>query len=388
MAASYVLEMFGKESHLPLACAASIGAISAYCLSSVLNKQYGKPTNYSEKALRAKLANKKAAVSESEGNDESGELDLRRKCQISVQGPTDHAGEVVVTPTKDFDLNSTIFGSLEGYVSRTVVQSKIAVDLYWSDSAVLRIESMFARVPRAPKFNAAVVDFMHTDCDFAMEHADGSFMDHLKFCHDYCAINYKGVSPLVLFLHSIMGVGTNFFPMGKEKIPKLKSLLNEKEFHHVESFPSVLRLLLGTDLIERLGEGTGTLRNMKELVFHRVIDNEKIVLSREDLFVQLNYQLIHLLDFLPAASWLSQLDDGFLHCFIRLHGLLNTQGALNAKVNFDLKSGESTRDGLTLTLGTLLRSVAPNTLLHKLNIKSVQRFSEKIGHSLDYLIVM
>ena len=64
----------------------------------------------------------------------------------------------------------------------------------------------------------------------------GSFMDHLTFCRDYCAAHYPGVSstPYVhresvaalehfltaacdyrLFIHSIMGVGTNIFPMGE-----------------------------------------------------------------------------------------------------------------------------------------------------------------------------
>jgi len=35
---------------------------------------------------------------------------------------------------------------------------------------------------------------------------DGSFLDHLTFCHDYGAVNYPSESPRVLFVHSIMGV--------------------------------------------------------------------------------------------------------------------------------------------------------------------------------------
>jgi len=33
--------------------------------------------------------------------------------------------------------------------------------------------------------------------------------------------------------------------MGTDKIPKLKGMLTEAEYTHVEAFPSVLRLLLG-----------------------------------------------------------------------------------------------------------------------------------------------
>ena len=50
-------------------------------------------------------------------------------------------------------------------------------------------------------------------CQVKAEHADGSFMDHLLFCHDYCAVHFKGHSPRVLLLHSILGVGTNIFPI-------------------------------------------------------------------------------------------------------------------------------------------------------------------------------
>lgn len=40
-------------------------------------------------------------------------------------------------------------------------------------------------------------------------------------------------------------------------------------------------------------------------------------LSGDQLWVQLNYQLIHLLDFLPVAHWGDNADDMFLQQFVR-----------------------------------------------------------------------
>ena len=37
----------------------------------------------------------------------------------------------------------------------------------------------------------------------AMEHADGSFLEHLVFCHDYAARYYPEHSPNVALLHSL-----------------------------------------------------------------------------------------------------------------------------------------------------------------------------------------
>ena len=48
----------------------------------------------------------------------------------------------------------------------------------------------------------------------------GSFLDHLQFCFEYGSIHYKQHSPRVLYLHSIMGVGTNLFPMPMSKVFK------------------------------------------------------------------------------------------------------------------------------------------------------------------------
>jgi len=90
-------------------------------------------------------------------------------------------------------------------------------------------------------------------------------MDHLKFCHDYSVYNAPGISPTPLFLHSIMGVGTNFFPMTVDLIPKLKTLVTELEYKQIEAFPSVLRLVLGTNLLDDLEKVRGSEERSDEL---------------------------------------------------------------------------------------------------------------------------
>ena len=75
--------------------------------------------------------------------------------------------------------------------------------------AAALIEKLYKeKVPALPSLEPSILQFMQSECNFKCEHADGSFMDHLYFCSDYCSVHYKEVSPKVLFLHSIMGVGT------------------------------------------------------------------------------------------------------------------------------------------------------------------------------------
>merc|ERR1719502_424341 len=125
------------------------------------------------------------------------------------------------------------------------------------------IEKSYALLPAVPQHDAAILNFMSDECDFACEHADGSFMDHLNFCHDYSALHFQGHSPRVLFLHSIMGVGTNVFPMSIDKLPQLESLLTPFEFSHVEAFPSVLRLLAEGSLLDLLSKRLDSLSELK-----------------------------------------------------------------------------------------------------------------------------
>lgn len=315
-----------------------------------------------------------------------GALDLRRKAQIAFGKAQDHAPEVVVAALPDFDLDKTIFTTVEGAVPRMVMRDKLAVQLFWSDAAVQRISTAFLTVPVAPRHDKALMDFMANDCNFAMEHADGSFMDHLKFCYEYSAVHFKDHSPRVLLLHSILGVATNYFPMKQELLPKLQGMLTDFENTHVEAFPSILRLLNYERMPLEL-ENAADLSKLVGIQYHRVLDNAVIELDAESLWVQLNYQLIHLLDFLPSANWADNMDDQLFVVFISLYGILQKAGKLTANVDFELTQIERSQSTKPITLGGFISSMLPKAVKSSLRNKAIEKFSAKIGHSLDFTLV-
>mmetsp|Transcript_130523 Transcript_130523/g.325610 ORF Transcript_130523/g.325610 Transcript_130523/m.325610 type:complete len:330 (-) Transcript_130523:214-1203(-) len=297
-----------------------------------------------------------------------GYLDMRRQAAIAKGGITDHRGEVMVVRDPNFDLDKTIFQTLEGLVPRAVMKRDIGVVAYWNDAAVQRIARQYSRIERPLSIDQPLTNFMMLECNFSMEHADGSFMDHLTFCHDYCAVHYKEHSPRVLLLHSILGVGTNYFPMEAEKIPKLAELLTPFEMKHIESFPSILRLLLSWQLLPELQAKIGSLDKFEGIKFHRVIDNQELELDAEEFWVQLNYQMIHFLDFVPTADWEKNVSMTIFQGCLALYDFLTQAGQMRVTVSFD-----------PVAASGLLAKIK-----RKISVKKVAEYSKKIGHSLDY----
>jgi len=310
---------------------------------------------------------------------------VQRQAAIASGKPVDHAGKVVLVQDDSFDLNKTIFGTLDSTVARALTKSRLAVKLFWSDDAVTDIHAAYKLIPSTPKIDRTILEFMAEDCNFAMEHADGSFMDHLNFCHDYSAIHFQKHSPRVLFLHSIMGVGTNYFPMEVEKVPKLKTLLTEFEFKHIEAFPSVLRLLTERAFLRDLSQNLGRIDKLETLTFYRVIDNQKLTFDATSLWIQLNYQVMHLIDFLPAACWKVWLSEPLFSLFVELLDFLIKANKLSCTVNFDAPAGVSV-EGQPLTLGSVVYRMLPQAIGAKIATKAIRRFSATIGHSLEYNI--
>ncbi|CAE6914870.1 Tmod2 [Symbiodinium natans] len=246
-----------------------------------------------------------------------------------------------------------------------LAQDRLSLELYWSDRSTAHICEAFMKVPAAPRFDAPIIEFMQTECNFCMEHADGSFMDHLRFCFEYSLSHFKGHSPRVMFLHSILGVGTNYFPMEKEKIPKLRELVNEVEMKHIEAFPSILRLLYHGPLMDELLADAETLpKTLQSISFHRVIDNEPLTLTAEEFWVALNYQLMHQLDFLPAANWAEAVDEPFFAFFLGVYEFLTRAGKLEAEVDFDVKMPTPPSDLArpSMTLGRFIGKMVPGTV--------------------------
>lgn len=315
---------------------------------------------------------------------------LQRKAAIIHGGVVDHAGHVRVVPQKNFDINRTIFQTLEGAIPRFVMTRRIAKDVHFDASKAEQIREKYdatrAQV-ELPKVDPELVQFLINECDFDVEHAEGSFLDHLYFGYEYCVQHYPGHSPIVMLLHSILGTGTNTFAMPASKIPQLKALITDEEWRQVEAFPSTLRLLYDGKLREELHKNAHRARDIKEIHCHRVIDNEKIVLSGEDFWKQMNYQIMHVIDFLPAANWVAHHSDNSFILFRDMYDIMTKSGTLEARVEYTPANGPHAFEGEDVDLAGRLLSRVPDIVVDKMAAKSVRRFSASIGHSLDYRIV-
>ena len=312
---------------------------------------------------------------------------FQRKAAIVHAGAVDHARSVEVHPIEDFDLDKTIFQTLEGRAARFVMRTRVGKEVVWRTAPAEEVQRAYDEVAQPlPEVSAELLRFMVEECDFDVEHADGSFLDHLYFCFEYGARHYPGHSPLVMLLHSILGTGTNTFAMTADKIPALRPLMTPFEWAHTEAFPSVLRLLYSGGLRQELRDNAHRPEALVSISFRRVIDNAPITLSGEDLWIALNYQLIHLVDFIPVANWPVHLNDTSFILFRDLHDLLRLAGKLDATVNYEPASGPRELHGETQGMGGWLTTHIPVRMSEKMAATSVTRFSARIGHSLHYEI--
>ena len=313
----------------------------------------------------------------------------QRKAAIAQGGVRDHAGSVTVTPIEGFDLNRTIFNTLEGKLPRFVIQTRIAKEAAWAEDASASIEAAYTTTSETralPEVSNDLLTFLVDECDFDVEHADGSFLDHLYFCFEYTNLYLPDHFPLVMLLHSILGTGTNTFAMTADKIPALKALMNDVEWTHVEAFPSVLRLLYDLPLRAELWSHKERLDALETVQFHRVIDNAPITMSAEDFWVQLNYQMIHLIDFLPVSNWSAHANDTAFIIFRDLYAFLQESGKLAATLAYTPATGPKSVKGEAQSFGAKLVDMLPVKVSEKMAAKSVRRFSSQIGHSMDYTL--
>lgn len=113
---------------------------------------------------------------------------------------------------------------------------------------------------------------------------------------------YPKRSPNVLLLHSVWGTGTNFFPLPAAAVEiELRPLLSGFEWRHAEAFPSLLKIY--ARIVEQLRDNMDSIDHLNGVSFHRVVDNKDLYLDVNHLWIALNYQLLHMLDFLPEACW-------------------------------------------------------------------------------------
>ncbi len=312
---------------------------------------------------------------------------LQRKAAIAHGSALDHAGALQVRAIPDFDLDRTIFQTLEGRAARYVMRTRVGKEVIWNQDAAARVQAAYDQARKQhplPPISPELLAFMVDECDFDVEHADGSFLDHLYFCFEYTVQHYPQRSPLVMLLHSILGTGTNTFAMTADKIPALQPLMSPFDWTHTQAFPSVLRLLYAGPLRQELRANLDRLDALQSIRMHRVIDNQPLTLSADDLWIALNYQLIHLVDFLPVANWARNANDTSFILFRDLYDLLQRAGKLEARVDYTPATGPRTAVGEPGGLGPWLISRIPVGLSERMAATSVRRFSEQIEHSLDY----
>ena len=321
-----------------------------------------------------------------ESSELKATLNLQRKAAITRGGAFDHAGKVRVERLVGFDMKRTIFGALEG-VPKMFMAEKLAKEPVWNEGPAADVEAAYAELEATepiPKIDQRLIDFMVEECDFSMEHADGTFLEHLVFCHDYAARHYPEHSPNVALLHSILGTATNTFAMDASKIPKLKALLTDFETLHVESFPSVLRLFYNGDFLDELEANMHRLDQLESLHLHRVIDNEPLTIDAENLWIDLNFHLMHFVDFMPSANWPSQRADPLMQMFKRLSNLLDRAGKREATVAVSFPTDKAAPIDEERTLVGRITGLLPPSITLKLAKKSIQEYSADAGHDLSY----
>lgn len=313
-------------------------------------------------------------------------LNLQRKAALVRGGAVDHAGRVQVQRMLDFDMGRTIFAGLGG-IARKIMDEKLAKEAVWDPAVAADIEAAYAQAESAqpaPAIDERLIRFMVEECDFSMEHADGTFLEHLVFCHHYAARYYPAHSPNVALLHSILGTATNTFAMEAAKLPKLKALLTDFEATQVEAFPSILRLLYNNGLLEELEQNLHRLGELKALRCHRVIDNEPLTIDAANLWINLNYHLMHFVDFTPAANWSTHRSDPLLQMFEKLSSLLDRAGQRQVKVDVTFPAAKTAAVGEDRSLFGKFSGMLPPALKLGLARKSIQQYSALAGHSLDY----
>ena len=129
---------------------------------------------------------------------------IQRKAAIARGAALEHTGKVVIEPIRNFDLDRTIFKTLEGSAARYVMTTRVGKAARWNTAAAQAVQTEYsaARAAHAlPAVSPELMNFLVRECDFNVEHADGSFLDHLYFCFEYSAQHYPQRSALVMLLH-------------------------------------------------------------------------------------------------------------------------------------------------------------------------------------------
>ena len=149
-------------------------------------------------------------------------------------------------------------------------------------------------------------------------------------------------------------------------------------------FPSTLRLFYNGDFLDELEANLHRLDELQELQLFRVIDNEPLTIDAENMWINLNFHLMHFVDFMPAANWSTHRADPLLQMFERLSNLLDRGGQRQAKVEVAFPTDATAPVGEDRTVFGRITGLFPASVTLKLARKSIQEYSEQAGHDLTY----
>jgi len=152
----------------------------------------------------------------------------------------------------------------------------------------------------------------------------------------------------------------------------------------MQVFPSVLRLFYNGDFLDELEANLHRLDQLEALHLHRVIDNEPLTIDAENLWINLNFHLMHFVDFMPSANWSSQRADPLMQMFQRLSDLLDRADKREAAVTVSFPTDKAAPIDEERTLVGRITGLLPPSITMKLAKKSIQEYSDEAGHDLTY----
>ena len=118
-----------------------------------------------------------------------------------------------------------------------------------------------------------------------------------------------------------------------------------------------------------------------------LLDNGPLTLTAAQLFENLNYQMIHAIDFLPPASWKRTSGTYFFNIFVQLQSILARAGQLCARVGYDPAEQQALVDGaIPNTWRHYLIELLPTTIVINLAAKTIAKYSAQVDHSLAYTL--
>jgi hypothetical protein len=115
-----------------------------------------------------------------------------------------------------------------------------------------------------------------------------------------------------------------------------------------------------------------------------VIDNEPLTIDADNLWINLNYHLMHFVDFVPSANWSTHRADPLLQMFEKLSGLLDRAGQRQAQVEIVFPKTKEAPVGENRSLFGRISDGIPPAVKLTLARKAIRKYSALAGHDLSF----